>query len=74
LGTAKFCFYLTWKKPEDSKFEDAADKSVSMQIKFNANSKKPNILETLLWLGCDLRYNKSLIVVQIFKCAPKKSG
>jgi hypothetical protein len=53
LGTAKFCFYLTWKKPEYSKFEDAADKSVSMQIKFNANSKKPNILETLLWLGCD---------------------
>jgi hypothetical protein len=52
LGNAQFCFYLTWKKPEFSKFENSTDETKTMKIGCS-KSGKPNILETLLWLGCD---------------------
>ena len=53
MGSALFCFYVTWKKPEFTKFENNSDQTKTMQIKLNNNNKKFNILETLLWLGCN---------------------
>jgi hypothetical protein len=53
MGSAQFCFYLTWKEPVFSKFEISSpiNQSKDMKIECTKSGKK-NILETLLWLGC----------------------
>ncbi|WP_395075657.1 hypothetical protein [Flavobacterium sp.] len=55
LGSAMFCFYLTWKKPMWDKFEGdklTPNETVDMMLLCKKSFKK-NILETLLWLGCN---------------------
>jgi hypothetical protein len=47
LGSANFCFYLTWKKPLFSDFDPSGIEN--MQINYKG---RDNICETLLWLGC----------------------
>jgi hypothetical protein len=45
LNSAQFCLYLSWKKPDFAKFNNAH----GMQLTYKG---KGAICETLLWLGC----------------------
>jgi hypothetical protein len=53
LGSATFCFYLTWKIPLFSQFDESGNPITSMQVKNNLFEKKANILESLLWISCN---------------------
>jgi len=53
-GSSVNTLYVTWKEPEWEVFMDTdkGNQQTTMQVRCNKNGKKPNILESLLWLGC----------------------
>ncbi|HEX8575152.1 MAG TPA: hypothetical protein VF677_02555 [Flavobacterium sp.] len=54
LGSAQFCLYLTWKEPAFSEFIFSAPINEIKDMKIECTkSGKRNILETLLWIGCN---------------------
>jgi hypothetical protein len=52
-GSSMNELYITWKQPDYRNFKITASKTTTMQIKCSANNHKENILESLLWWGCN---------------------
>ncbi|HEX8577594.1 MAG TPA: hypothetical protein VF677_15010 [Flavobacterium sp.] len=71
LGSVRFELYITWKEPEYAKFIFDSDPLKTMRIECNASAEK-NILETLLWLGCNQAQGKGKNEEEILDAAFKK--